>query len=111
MTICVKISGKFLSGKGILIWCDNSSSVSVLNSGKARSRFMQSFLREVCFYAAIGEFEVRGHVAGEQNRIPDHLSRWHLDDKHGRQFFHLTEDIEVMEDRGGPEIFDFSRDW
>jgi hypothetical protein len=40
---------------------------------------MQNCLRELCFVEATHEFEVRAkHIAGEENRLADYLSRWHI---------------------------------
>jgi hypothetical protein len=43
---------------------------------------MQNCLREICFYAANLQFEVKAkHNSGENNRLPDYLSRWEIDKK------------------------------
>lgn len=43
---------------------------------------MQNCLREICFYAANLQFEVKAkHISGENNRLPDYLSRWEIDKK------------------------------
>jgi hypothetical protein len=44
---------------------------------------MQNCLREICFYAANVQFEVKAkHISGENNRLPDYLSRWEIDKKY-----------------------------
>ena len=60
----------------LLIRCDNESSSFALNSGSSRDTFSQSCLREICFFAAIHEFQMKGSfILGVQNRILDYLSR------------------------------------
>ena len=65
--------------KNIFIYCDNSTSVQVLDSGCTDCTFVQSCLREIRFYSTKINFRIRAeHLPGEQNRISDCLSRWHL---------------------------------
>ena len=59
MMVTVKLWGQNWKGKKIVINCDNSSSVRVLNVGFSRYTFMQSFLWEICFFASISEFYIR----------------------------------------------------
>lgn len=112
VVVCIKLWGQSLRGKKIVINCDNSSSVAVINSGKARAHFMQACLREVSWFAAQHEFEIRAsHIEGESNRIPDHLSRWHLDSSHEKKFYELTEGMSISVCSAPDEIFQFSHDW
>ncbi|CAC5377988.1 unnamed protein product [Mytilus coruscus] len=77
---CLKVWASVLDGSKIVIYYDNSSSVTVLNSGACRNAFMQSCLREICFLTASHEFQVKGrHLSGEANRVADMLSRWDMD--------------------------------
>ena len=78
LTIVVSLRrwGKYMIGKRILVFCDNEAAVQILNSGHTRDAFMQKILREICFYAANLQFEVKAkHISGENNRLPDYLSR------------------------------------
>ena len=43
-----------------MLYTDNQNSGRALNTGISRNPFMQSCLGEICFIAAIGEFQVRG---------------------------------------------------
>jgi hypothetical protein len=66
----------YFRGKRIRIMCDNKTLVTVINTGKSRNSFLQHCLWELCFIAAIHEFEMRAvHLAGSENRIADFLSR------------------------------------
>jgi hypothetical protein len=75
--VALKLWGSYFSSKKILINCDNLVSVRVLNTGATRNTFLQSCLREICFIAAVKNFDVKAkHITGCENRIPDLLSRW-----------------------------------
>jgi hypothetical protein len=53
----------------------NKTLVTVINTGKSRNSFLQNCLKELCFIAAIHEFEVCAvHLTGSENRIADFLS-------------------------------------
>ena len=83
VVVAAKLWGKNWRGKRIVIHCDNAASVSIINTGRSHSTFLQSCLRELEFVAAKYEFEIRAnHIRGVDNRIPDALSRWHM----GSQF-------------------------
>ena len=41
------------------MYCDNVTSVIVINSGATRDVFLQSCLHEICFLAASHQFEIR----------------------------------------------------
>ena len=48
----------------------------MLSHGYSKDPFMQVCLREICFVAAINEFQIRGNsVSGVDNCISDYLSR------------------------------------
>jgi hypothetical protein len=75
--VTVQIWGKKLKGKTLFIFCDNEA--SVINSGSTKDSLMQNCLRDLCFVEATHEFEVRAKlIAGEENRLADYLSRWHI---------------------------------
>ena len=76
-----------LQGHRIKILCDNMVTVQVLWTGRARDKYMQMCLREVTWLAAVHQFEIQPqHIEGESNRVPDWLSRWHLDKKFEEMF-------------------------
>ena len=86
------------AGLTVLVYCDNISCVHVLNSGRSRDSDLLQCSRELWFLAAVHRFELRAsHIAGTDNRIPDHLSRWHLSDTHRQQFELLTRDVNTVE--------------
>lgn len=74
-------------------------SVRVLKTGASRNCFLQSCLREICYIAALSNFDIKSqHISDCDNRIADKLSRWDLHDKFRRDFKQLTSDLEVIED-------------
>ena len=80
--------GRFLSGKKVTMWCNNLSSVVVIQTGKARDPFLQACLRELVFLRARWECQIRAqHIRGEDNRLPDLLSRWESSPKYREEFF------------------------
>lgn len=77
-----------------MVHCDKFSSCLVLNKGSTRRSFMQASLREICFLAAVGEFEVKAtHIEGL-------LSRWELDAKYSREYLEISvgNEISVSQD-------------
>lgn len=110
--VCAKLWGKLWSGKKILFNCDNMSSVYVLNSGRSQDRFLQQCLREISYSAAVHEFQIRAqHIPGVDNRLPDYLSRWHLNRKYSELFFESIRGAHWQECFIMEDIFSFSHEW
>ena len=64
-------------GAKIVIYCDNQTVVSVLNSGKYQDQWLAAIARNILFMAAIHDIDLRLlHVLGKNNSIADTLSRW-----------------------------------
>ena len=88
LLICLKIWGSRCGGLNILMHCDNTSTVEVVNAGKGRNKFTQSCLREIAFLAGKHSFQVKvEYTPGMDNRLADRLSRWHLDPVFAEEFF------------------------
>ena len=59
---------------------------------------MQKCLREIRFHSAKFNFRVRVvHLPGDQNRISDSLSRWHLSDSYKKEFEKATKGHKLSE--------------
>ena len=101
-----------LKGKKLLIFCDNEASVTVINSGSTKDSFMQNCLRELCFVEATYAFKIRAkHIAGEENRLADYLSRWHIHSRFRDTFLSLV-DIKTYEEVSvHSSDFNFLNDW
>ena len=101
--------GRLFKGQKIRIYCDNQSVVDVINSSKTKDAFMATCLRELWLVVSLNEFELRAvHLPGEDNRVADWLSRWHLGTKYQDAFNAFAagsvyEDILIYE-----EFFKFS---
>jgi len=105
LVISLKIWGKSLQRKKILIFSDNMVTVSVVNSGKSHTKFLQACIREIAFVMCTNESEIRAiHIEGKENRVPDYLSRWYNDGKYQGLFWnemlrldrlHNVKEIEV----------------
>ncbi|KAI8503309.1 hypothetical protein Bbelb_191300 [Branchiostoma belcheri] len=89
--VCARLWGKHWAGSRIVVMCDNEASVTVLNSGRSRSPFLQTCLRNLWLCAAVGQFELRAiHIPGLENRLADHLSRWTSSKYHQNEFLRLS---------------------
>ena len=112
MLVALKLWGKFLKGKRIIMLCDNLSSVVVMQTGKARDRFLQACLRELVMVQAIWEFELKvQHIRGTENRIPDLLSHWGLGLEYRRQFTEMCKGVQVQETFVHDSLFQLTHDW
>ena len=91
-----------LQGRKFTVACNNSSAVAVIMSNTSRDPFMQRCLRQLCFKAAVFDFEVRAlHVPGRHNQFADYLSCWHSDPLARDSFYCFCSD--------SGQIFPFSR--
>ena len=112
IVVAAKIWGRHWKGKRIVVHCDNEVSVSVMDTGRSHSAFLQSCLRELEFAAVRWEFEIRGnHIPGIENRIPDALSRWQEGERYREQFHRLVQGLEVREIFVYEGLFEFSHCW
>ena len=76
--VALKLWGAHWKGLCITVHCDNEAAVTVVNTGRCRE-FMNSCLHEICYFAALHEFEVCAvHIPGVSNHFMDLLSRWDL---------------------------------
>ena len=77
IVVALKLWGARWTGLRITVCCDNDAAVTVVNTGRCRNLFMNSCLREICYFAALYEFEVCAvHVPGVSHHFAHLLSRW-----------------------------------
>ena len=82
-----RVWGHKFRGQKIRMYCDNKPVVDVINSSKTKDPFMATCLRELWLVVSKNEFELRAvHLPGEENRVADWLSRWHLGGKYQSAF-------------------------
>ena len=75
--VALQLWGSRWSGLRLTVCCDNQVAVTVLHTGRCRSSFLNSYLREVRVV----------HVPCVSNRYADLLSRWDSNDVDGRHQF------------------------
>ena len=76
LLVSLRLLAQDLEGKTVQIFCDNSATVSALNSGKSRDKFMAYVLREVWFLCATLDIQLLVvHKAGKELVTADLLSR------------------------------------
>ena len=110
--VSAKLWGKQWKGKKIVVHCDNEVSVSLINTGRSHTPFLQSCMRELEFVAAKCEFEIRAnHIPGVQNRIPDALSRWHIGPQYREAFWRHVAGLNVREVFVYEGLFEFVHEW
>ena len=103
--------GCHLQGMKVQIFCDNQPAVQVINSGRTKDPFMASCIRELWLEVSKYGFQLRAvHLPGEDNRVPDWLSRWDCGQKYRDLFYNfiggeLDTYAEVVIH---PELFAFS---
>ena len=112
LVVALKLWGMAWKGYRIKLFCDNEASVTVLNTGRTRDPFLQACLREICFFAARFECELKAvHLPGTDNRIPDLLSRWELGTKAREEFRSRTCHLSTVECCVPDSLFRFSHNW
>lgn len=110
--VCLRLWGSYFKGLKIIVFCDNEAVCTVINTGKTKCEILQEFLREICFLAAVYEFELRTvHLTSSENRICDHLSRWHEDVKHSLSFLDLTKSFHLKEYYADEGHFKLLNNW
>ena len=111
--LCLIVSLKlWLYRLQVVIYCDNSSSVTVVYSGACRNTFVQSGLREICFLAASYEFVLKcRHLTTVENRLADLLSRWDLHSTISEEFLNHAQNNAWSEVVVEDELFLFSAPW
>ena len=96
----------------MVVNCDNEAVVNVLNYGRSRDLFLQAAMREVCYLAAVGGFEVRfSHISGESNRVPDWLSRWAYGGRYRAPFRDYIRGKNITRVRTSTHMLKFLHNW
>lgn len=110
--VALKVWSQQLRAERFRIHCDNTTAVAAMNLSRMRNKNVQACMREIAYWAAVGEFEVSVvHIEGARNTLPDLLSRWHQGDHFRRQFCQLTHSSEAVEVLIRPEDFQFTGQW
>lgn len=108
--VCLKLWAK--RGKKICIMCDNQVSVTVINTGRTRSKYLQACIREICFICAVNECELKAQfIEGVNNRLPDILSRWNVSPDYPKKFEEETEGKGYKMINVDEQFFRFQHEW
>jgi len=76
LMVALRLWSSRLKGHKVKVFCDNSATVSVINSGRCKDTVMLGLLREVAFLCTTGSCMVKAvHLPGVENRLADGLSR------------------------------------
>ena len=109
--VALKLWGPCLAGRKFKVKCDNMTTVSVVNTGRAKEEFLQACAREIVFLACIYNFEIRAdHIPGVTNILPDLLSRAAINTKYFHQFQSHIDDS-WQEDCVPASFCEFSCSW
>ena len=111
LVVALKLWGDDCHGLRVQVNCDNMATVEVVNSGRSRDELMLSWLRELAYWCAWHECQVRAvHIAGKSNRLPDLLSRWETG-PHVRQEFRSRIGGAWREVKVDDHVFSLSGKW
>ena len=95
--LAVRLWGHQWQSLRILVYCDNAAVVSSLNSSRVQDSLLATCLRELWFFAALNEFELRAvHLSSADNRLADLLSRWHLHTQFQEEFLAKTAGLDMQ---------------
>ena len=109
--VTLKLWGKLLCSKRVILQCDNENSVLAINSGHSLVPGMHLCLREIWFLTTRYDIDIFAqHVAGVDNSIADHLSRWHLSLVHHTRFATFTTDTPTEPVLCSPHLFQLEID-
>ena len=112
IVISIKIWMYKLKDQSILIFCDNQSTVDIINKGKAKNKFSQKCLREICWLTAEVNAMLRVvHRMGKNNEVADKLSRAVLGDKELQECHNVINEHSLFLMDISDDGFSFSHDW
>ena len=101
-----------LANKKVKIFCDNQVCVTILNNGFTRSQFLATCLREIQYFLATYNIEIRAeYVPSKLNYLADLCSRAFMDDVHHENFNKLLQNKTLILDDLFYDNFNFSCKW
>jgi hypothetical protein len=110
--IALKLWADRCANTRIQVFCDNSASVSVINTGRTKDKVMLALLREMAFICASHNCQVRAeHIPGVDNRLSDLFSRAPIEASSHSKLLGLLRNetwnrIQVRDD-----LFHFNNEW
>ena len=110
--VAIKLWGSHLAGERLRMYCDNTVAVAAMNQARVRNGNLQKCMREIAYWLARHECELYTlHIEGVHNRLPDMLSRWHLEDRYRLEFLGHNNVERLHECIVPEELFGFTAEW
>ena len=110
--VAVRGWGDKLYRKVVKIRSDNEAVATIINTGRSQDLYLQSQLRELCWWLAHFQCKVKSvHLSGRLNRIPDLLSRWHEGEKIRSEFDERTRNKKMVRRYIDSSYFNFQHTW
>ena len=95
----------------VLIYVDNQACVSLLNYGITKSPFLASCLREIQFYLASFNIEIKAqYIPSKENVLADLCSRAYMNDTHFNNFNKLLSEGTLVLDYIDYKKFEFEHE-
>jgi ribonuclease HI len=113
MTIMValKLWSSTLGNRRIQIYCDNMTSVNVINAGKSRDKMLLALIREIAFICAKINSQIRAiHISGQSNTLSDWLSRAPVDSTANKKLYSVI-DASWQEFHVNDSLFTLENNW
>lgn len=112
IVVALKLWVKHFNRQKLNIFCDNTTTVAVINLGKAKNTFAQKCLREIAYICSLNNCQIKMvHLSGTSNRLADELSRMHLNDTHKRKALKLMIKNNLKMVVVNTNLFRFESDW
>ena len=100
IVLAVQKWGNLVQRKKLIFNCDNKNAVTWINSSNAKNRVAQACLRRLHFLMGINSIELKANfISGKSNRIPDFLSRWHINGRFEVEFREATKQMSLIESK------------
>ena len=112
IVIALKLWSNKYRGSNLLLYCDNQSTVQIVNKGHARNRFAQKCLHEIVWICANSDLWIKVvYSSSKTNRLADLCSRFALKKDYKKQFLSETEGLRKKNCLVSNEMYKFSHDW
>ena len=109
---CIKLWAARIENRNILVFCDNKTTVDVVNAGRAKNTFAQACLRELCWWLAQKNAVVKViHKPGKLNSTADKLSRAVISKHHYTECMREIEEKNLFLTEVDSSVFSFTHDW
>ena len=112
IVVALKLWAKKYRSKNLLLYCDNETTVQVVNKGFARNEFAQKCFREIVWVTAHNDVWVKVvYLPGVRNHWPDYSSRWTMDKQYMEKFLKEIDGLRKKQEKVTDHLFKFTHDW